>query len=80
MTEKASTEKVVRLDRYRVRSGGDDAGFLGCPACQDERGDFGVVCRGLPARPYVAAVICAACDLEIPVQDGAVRAPPQVRQ
>jgi hypothetical protein len=63
-----------------LRSAGPDAGFLACPACQDESGDFAVVCRGIPAAPYIAVLVCAACDTEIPVEDGAVRAPRRVKQ
>ena len=61
-----------------LKSAGPDGGFLACPACQSD--EFAVVCRGLPAAPYIAAVVCAACDMEIPVEDGAVRAPRQERQ
>lgn len=61
---------VVPLDEYRVKAGGDDAGFLGCPKCQGD--EFAVVCRGLPGKPFVAALLCVACDpvVEIPVANG----------
>jgi hypothetical protein len=63
---------VVKLADYRVRHGGDDAGFLGRPRCQGD--EFAVVCRGLPGRPFVAALICAVCDppVEIGVNGGEV--------
>ena len=55
--------KIIRLE-----AAADDAGFLGCPACHTD--EFAVVCRGVPAAPRIVALICAACDLEIPVSDG----------
>lgn len=55
-----TTDRVVDLDAYRVKHGGDDAGFLHCPKC--EGGDWAVVCRGLPAKPFIAALICVECD------------------
>lgn len=69
-----NTSNVVPLKGHKIRNGGPDAGFLGCPACQGD--EFAVVCRGLPAAPYVAALICAACEpvVEIQVVDGRVRA------
>jgi len=71
------SERVVRLDDYRVRHGGDDAGFLGCPQCQGD--EFAVVCRGLPAKPFVAALICAACEppVEIGVEFGELQMLPK---
>ena len=73
MADHDDTAKVVRLESYRVKRGGDDAGFLGCPGCQGD--EFAVVCRGLPAKPFVAALICAACDppVEIGVEFGELR-------
>lgn len=61
---------VVPFPEHRVRSAAPDAGFLGCPRCGG--GDFAVVCRGLPARPFVAALICVECEppLEILVVNG----------
>jgi hypothetical protein len=52
---------------------GPDAGFMACPACQAD--EWAVVCRGVPVRPYIVALVCAACDAELPVEDGAPRAP-----
>lgn len=67
--------KIVDLAAYRVKHGGDDAGFLGCPQCEGD--EFAVVCRGLPGTPFVAALICAACDppIEMGVLNGYVSAP-----
>jgi hypothetical protein len=61
---------VVKFPAHKVRAAAPDAGFLGCPQCGGD--EFAVVCRGLPARPFVAALICAECDppLEITVADG----------
>jgi hypothetical protein len=56
----------------------NDAGFMGCPACQAD--EFAVVCRGVPDAPHIVALVCAQCDTEIPVEDGAPRAPRAVRQ
>lgn len=67
-------------DETTLSCAGDDAGFMACPACQDEAGDFGVVCRGVPAEPRIVALICAACDTEIPVEDGAPCAPRRTTQ
>lgn len=69
----ASDGKVVKFPAHRLRSAADDAGFLGCPVCQGD--EFAVVCRGLPGRPFVAALICAACEpvVEISVVDGRLR-------
>ncbi len=69
----ANQGKIVNLDAYRVRNGGEDAGFLGCPKCHGD--EFAVVCRGLPAKPFVAALICAACEppVEISVAFGELR-------
>jgi hypothetical protein len=55
-----------------------DAGFLACPACH--AGEFAVVCRGVPDGPYIAALVCAECDTELPVEDGSPRAPARVTQ
>ncbi len=78
--EAAAVSKVVSLDEYRIRHGGDDAGFLGCPACGGD--EFAVVCRGLPAKPFVAALICAECDpvIEIGVLNGYLGQPQQEQQ
>lgn len=64
---------VVNLEAHRLRAAGDDAGFLGCPKCGGD--EFAVVCRGLPGKPFVAALVCAACDppLEIGVEFGELR-------
>lgn len=64
--------KVIQLAPYRVRNAGEDAGFLGCPKCQGD--EWAVVCRGLLGKPFIAALICAACDpvVEIGVVNGYV--------
>ena len=51
---------VIDLDAYRIKHGGDDAGFLHCPRC--EGGDWAVVCRGVPGKPFIAALVCVECD------------------
>lgn len=54
--------KVIpfRSRGQRIRNAGEDAGFLGCPRCHGD--EWAVVCRGLPGKPYIAALICAACE------------------
>lgn len=68
-------DKVVpfRTRGQRIRNAGEDAGFLGCPRCQGD--EWAVVCRGLPGRPYIAALICAECEnpiTEINVVQGVI--------
>lgn len=56
---------VVQLRPRKIRNSGADAGFLGCPVCHGD--EFAVVVRGLPAEPYIAALICAACEPEVEI-------------
>jgi uncharacterized protein YbaR (Trm112 family) len=55
-----------------------DAGFMACPTCQAD--EFAVVCRGVPDAPRIVALVCATCDTEIPVEDGAPRAAARTTQ
>jgi transcription elongation factor Elf1 len=67
-------DNVVPLDSRRRSTPPDDAAFLTCPVCGGD--EFAVVCRGLPATPFVAALLCATCDpvVEIAVEAGELRA------
>lgn len=51
---------VVDLASVRHARGGDDAVFLVCNRCKAE--EFSVVCRMQSGRPFVAALVCVACD------------------
>lgn len=57
------TDNVVDIQRYR-----DDAAFLFCPKCETD--SFHVVARGTNKQPFIAAVVCAACDGEILIVNG----------
>ena len=73
MSDDRVVDLAARRAAYTVKRGGDDAGFLHCPKC--EGGDWAVVCRGLPGRPYVAALVCVECDppTEVGIEKGALR-------
>jgi hypothetical protein len=53
-----------------------EAGFLTCPACAHEDGRFLPVCRfsGVGV-PFLAALVCAECESEVPVREGWLRVP-----
>lgn len=54
--------KVISLEAAQRARGGDDARFLACPACGGE--DWAVVCRFASGRPFIAGLVCAACEPE----------------
>lgn len=52
----------------RLRAKAGDAAFMCCPACGGE--DLAVVVRWSGPRPFIAALVCAACETEVGVLDG----------
>lgn len=61
MSEKTSPQtSVINLEERQRQRGGDDARFLVCPKC--DGAEYAVVCRFNGNRPFIAALVCTACE------------------
>ncbi|MBW6399999.1 hypothetical protein KPL78_19215 [Roseomonas sp. HJA6] len=60
------------IDLSAARAQRDGASFMDCPTCGADNPDtnWAVVCRFNGTQPFIAALLCTACETEIVVEFG----------